>query len=185
MRDDSDKNTRQGFGEILSPVRSLLNSRFERAVVWVTRTFDKFCRHCYKTREYNWKNMPYPGFHGSVGLYRLNHTDYQFTLGWQLSQATRKVISAHSGFAHNCKAAISEIYNGWPWAGLVFNQNNCAACRIEHDLETSWLTLVARLRRNIKFGGTRSIVTLCRGDDLKNPILSPPPSVVQQNPLQQ
>ena len=81
VRDDTGKNIRQGFGELLSPVRSLLNSRFERAVVWVTRTFDKFCRNCYRTRQYNWAGMPYPGFHGAVGLYRLNHTDYNFTLG--------------------------------------------------------------------------------------------------------
>ncbi len=182
VRDDQGKNIRQGFGELLSPVRSLLNSRTERAIVWVTRAFDKFCPHCYKTREYNWARMPFPGFHGAVGLNRLNHTDYQFTLGWQLSHATRQVISAHSGFAHHCKAAISEIYNGWPWAGLVFNQNNCSACRIEHDLETSWYTLVARLRRNIKFGGSRSIITLCRGDDLAHPHLSPPPPVSQPDP---
>jgi len=174
IRDDSKSNLKQGFGELLSPIRSLLNSRIERAVIWVTRAFSKFCTHCYKSREYNWEQMPFPGFHGSVGLYRLNHTDYNFTLGWQLSAATRQIISAHSGYAHDCKAAISEIYSGWPWAGLVYNQNNCAACRIEHDLETSWLTLVGRLKRNIKFGAEKSIVALCRGDDLNNPDLPGP-----------
>ena len=182
IRDDSESNVRQGFGELMSPVRSLLNSRIERAADWVIRAFSVFCTHCYKSGEYNWNAMPFPGFHGAVGLYRLNHTDYNFTLGWQLSQATRQIISAHSGYAHNCKAAISEIYNGWPWAGLVYNQNNCAACRVEHDLETSWLTLVGRLRRNIKFGTGKTIVTLCRGDDLANPDLSGPP-VVQPGPI--
>ena len=159
VRNDSNENVRQGFGELLSPVRSLLRSRTNRAVVWVTRAFQKFCPHCYKEREYKKK---FPGFVGAVGLYRLNHTNYKLTLGWQLSKATRQIISAHSGFAHNCVAAKNTTYGRWPWAGTVFNHNNCSACRIEHDLQLSWLSTVGYLRQNVILGGPVVIAKPCK-----------------------
>ena len=122
---------RTGFDEIMSPVSTLLNARWERGVVSVARAHNKFCKDCFRDRV---DRRLYAGIDGDVRLMRLNFTDFELTLGWQLSTVSQTLISAHSGYADRCLAARPSLRNRWPWAARVFNENNCAACQMMYVL---------------------------------------------------
>lgn len=160
---------RSGFDEILSPVSTLLNARWERGVVSVARAHNKFCKDCFRDRV---DRRLYAGLDGNVRLMRLNFTDFELTLGWQLSTVSQTLVSAHSGYADRCLAARPSLRDRWPWAARVLNENNCAACQMMYVLTgraQELDTIAPSITRN--FGGNRSFgedtslptwVQLCR-----------------------
>ncbi len=121
----------RGFGEILSPINAALNARLARANLSVTRIFDRQCPGCFRSRR---DRRDLPGFDGRARLFRINHTDFSLTVGWQISPATQKLIAAHSGDAHKCFAAPGIGTKRTEWMVKVINENNCSACRIVYDL---------------------------------------------------
>ncbi len=154
--------SKQGFGEVLSPVTTLLNARTARASLSVTRIFNRQCKGCVRSRR-DYRELP--GFDGGARLFRINHTDFSLTVGWQLSPATRDLISAHSGIANNCFALPrQERTAGFnrpaiPWMVKVINENNCAACRIVYDLSAQ------PFRPDTAADTTASTVSQSAGDD--------------------
>ena len=54
---------RSGFDELLSPVSTLLNARWERGVVSVARAHNKFCKDCFRDRA---DRRLYAGIDGNV-----------------------------------------------------------------------------------------------------------------------
>ncbi|MFO1172434.1 MAG: hypothetical protein U1E49_15930 [Hyphomicrobiaceae bacterium] len=122
---------RSGFDELLSPVSTLLNARWERGVVSVARAHNKFCKDCFRDRA---DRRLYAGIDGNVRLMRLNFTDFELTLGWQLSTVSQTLVSAHSGYPDRCLAARPSLRDRWPWAARVLNENNCAACQMMYVL---------------------------------------------------
>lgn len=123
---------RTGFGELVSPITALLNSRLSRGSLSVTRAVQDLCPDCYRSRR---DRRALPGFDGEARIFRLNLTDFSLTLGWQLSSATRRIIAAHAGEAHKCFARPpGGARDERNWFAKVVNENNCAACRIVYDL---------------------------------------------------
>jgi len=126
---------RSGFGELMSPIAALLNSRLSRGSLSVTRAVEKLCPDCYRSRR---DRRSLPGFDVEARVFRLNLTDFSLTLGWQLSPATRKLIASHAGEAGKCFArprlALKPRRQSGNWFARVVNENNCAACRIVYDL---------------------------------------------------
>ena len=49
---------------------------------------------CFRDRE---DRRVYAGLDGDAQIYRLNFTDFELTLGWQLSDVTQGLIAAHAG----------------------------------------------------------------------------------------
>jgi hypothetical protein len=125
------RTSRQGFDELLSPLETLLNTRWERGVMALSREFRKLCPDCIRDRV---DRRIYAGLDGDARVFRLNFTDFPLTLGWHLSHVTQNLISAHSGYADRCFAARASITSGWQWAAQVLNENNCAACTIMYTL---------------------------------------------------
>ncbi len=122
---------RSGFDELMSPVSTLLNTRWERGLVSAARAHNKFCKDCFRDRA---DRRLYAGIDGDVRLMRLNFTDFELTLGWQLSTVSQTLVSAHSGYADRCLAARPSLRNRWPWAARVLNENNCATCQMMYVL---------------------------------------------------
>jgi hypothetical protein len=122
---------RTGFDELMSPVSTLLNTRWERGLASAARAHNKFCKDCFRDRV---DRRLYAGIDGDVRLIRLNFTDFELTLGWQLSTVSQTLVSAHSGYADRCLAARPTLRNRWPWAARVLNENNCAACQMMYVL---------------------------------------------------
>lgn len=125
------RTARSGFDELVSPVETLLNTRWERGVFSLNREFQKLCPDCIRDRQ---DRRLYSGIDGDVRLFRLNFTDFPFTLGWHLSRATQSLISAHSGYPDRCLAARASLRDQWPWVAQVLNENNCAACAMMYTL---------------------------------------------------
>lgn len=142
------RESRVGFGEIGSPIETLLSTRLSRGNLSVVRVVDQLCPGCYRSRT---DRRSLPGFDGDARLFRLNQTDFSLTLGWQLSPVTRQLVKAHTGQADKCFARpLSEMNTRARsrsagrrgqgggrenWFAKVINENNCAACRIMYDLE--------------------------------------------------
>lgn len=124
-------NKRRGYDELTSPLKALLNARWERGVASAARAFDQFCDDCIRDRE---DRRTYAGLDGRARIMRLNFTDFELTLGWRLSPITQSLISAHSGHPENCRAARASLREEWPWTARVLNENNCSACQMMYTL---------------------------------------------------
>jgi len=122
---------RSGFDELLSPIETLLATRWQRGVVSMGREFQAFCPNCFVDRV---DRRVYPGLDGDARVFRLNFTDFPLTLGWHLSHVTQTLISAHAGYADRCLAVRSSIFEGLQWAAQVFNENNCSACSLMYSV---------------------------------------------------
>lgn len=161
-------NTRRsGFDELFSPVETLLNTRWQRGVVSMSREFQKFCPNCFIDRE---DRRVHAGLDGDARVFRLNFTDFPLTLGWHLSHVTQDLISAHSGYADRCIAARGSITNSLQWAAQVLNENNCAACSLMYSVtgRAKELENVAPSVRSqaeaLKRGPIALSVDLCRAE---------------------
>jgi len=75
------ENHRQGISELLSPIRTMLNTRERRGYEAVYRGL----------QEQMLLEGRFPSF------FVLNQTDFRFPLGWQISDVTRRLIARHSG----------------------------------------------------------------------------------------
>lgn len=71
----------QGLSEPLSPLRTMLNARQKRGYLALNRGMEEL-------------GLTEKRF---LSLFVLNQTDLSFPLGWQISDVTRRLISAHSG----------------------------------------------------------------------------------------
>jgi hypothetical protein len=125
------RTQRSGFDEVASPLSALLNTRVERGVVSMARTFQGMCPACFTDRK---DQRTYAGLDGDARMFRLNFTDFAMTVGWQVSSVTGQLVSAHSGYAERCRAARPELREGWPWMAQVLNENNCAACQMMYSI---------------------------------------------------
>ncbi len=121
------RTKRSGFDELFSPLETMLNTRWERGVVSMSRAFQSLCPACFTDRQ---DRRTYAGLDGDARMFRLNFTDFALTVGWQVSSVTGKLVSAHSGFAERCRAARPELRETWPWMAQVLNENNCSSCQI-------------------------------------------------------
>lgn len=161
----------KGFDEALSPIDALLNTRWQRGVVSVARAYQKFCVNCFRDRE---DRRIYSGLDGDARLFRLNFTDFELTLGWQLSSISKGIIAAHAGSPEHCLAARASLRDRWPWVARVFNENNCSSCKVMYSLtgREAELQNIApsvtlngdRVKGNNVQGPLPNWVALCRSD---------------------
>ena len=157
---------RKGFDEVASPLETLLNTRWQRGVVSVARAYQKFCPDCFRDRE---DRRTYAGLDGEAQIYRLNFTDFELTLGWQLSGVSQGLIAAHAGSPERCLAARSSLRTIWPWSARVLNENNCSSCKIMYSL-TGRLSELQSIAPSITEAKGRAQgplptwVALCRAD---------------------
>lgn len=164
----------RGFDEAYSPVKTLMNTRWQRGVVSMARAFSKLCPNCYTDRH---DRRTYAGIDGDARLFRLNFTDYSLTLGWQLSHISESIIEAHSGYAGSCLAAVPSLRQTMDWSARVLNENNCSACAMMYSLtgRSSELDQIGPSVTKMAggFGASRSIAAqaelpswtkLCRAD---------------------
>ena len=156
-----------GFDELLSPLQTLLNARWQRGVVSMGREFQKFCPNCFIDRI---DRRVYPGLDGDARVFRLNFTDFPLTLGWHLSNVTQVLISAHSGYADRCAAVRASTNAGLLWTAQVLNENNCAACSIMYSVtgRANELETIAPSVRSqaeaLKRGPIAPSIQLCRAE---------------------
>jgi hypothetical protein len=127
----ADINKRRGFDEVASPLKTLLNARWERGVASAARAFDKYCDDCIRDRE---DRRNYAGIDGRARIMRLNFTDFELTLGWQISPITQSLIAAHSGHPQHCRATRASLRKEWDWSARVLNENNCSSCQMMYAL---------------------------------------------------
>jgi len=157
---------RNGFDEIASPLETRLNTRWQRGVVSVGRAYQRFCPDCFRDRE---DRRVYAGLDGEAQIYRLNFTDFELTLGWQLSDVSQGLIAAHSGSPERCLAARSSLRLIWPWSARVLNENNCSSCKIMYTL-TGRLNELQSIAPSVTQSPVRAKgplptwVALCRAD---------------------
>jgi hypothetical protein len=130
----------QSFGDLLSPVRTMLSTRPTRSQL------DKQRVRAFLNTTPGITVGTEGDFSTPTPLVELNHTEFEVPLGWQLSEASRALIAAQSGEAHRCGfAAIFQIVQPnfeTPFEDeeafdhvneLVLN-NNCVACSVPFRL---------------------------------------------------
>ena len=163
----SARNNPTGFDELVSPLQTLLNARWQRGLVSMAREYQKFCPGCFIDRE---DRRVYPGLDGDARVFRLNFTDFPLTLGWHLSNVTQVVISAHSGYANHCAAVRASTNATLKWTAQILNENNCAACSIMYSLtgRAKELESIAPSVRSqveaLKRGPIAQSIELCRAE---------------------
>lgn len=131
MREEETK--RRGFDELFSPIKTMLNTRWSRGVAAVARAFDRYCPGCFRETK---DRRFYPGLDGFARMLRINFTDFELTLGWQLSRISQSLVLMHSAYPDRCIATRPSVVEQgkWPWAARVFNENNCSACKLLYTI---------------------------------------------------
>jgi hypothetical protein len=101
----------QGVSELLSPVRTMLNTRQKRGYL----ALDRSMKELLLLEGRTWSPFV------------LNQTDFAFPLGWQISDVMRRLISAHTG-----EPTGVEFPGGWlEYFGNLIRQDRGRVGRIE------------------------------------------------------
>lgn len=130
----------QGFGDLLSPIRTMLSSRPTRAQMAKHRT------RAFINRAPGLTIGTEGDFSSPSPLIQLNHEEFKIPLTWQLSEASRRLIAVQSGEAERCGfGSVFEIVQpdivtsyaqrkAFDHINDLVRSNNCVACSIAYRL---------------------------------------------------
>lgn len=130
----------QGFGDALSPVRTMLSTRPTRSQLAKHRV------RAFLNRAPGITLGTEGAFSSPTPLVELNQTEFTVPLGWQLSDASRTLIALQSGEAHRCGFASTfqevqtnpetsfEEREAFHHINDLLRNNNCVACSIPFRL---------------------------------------------------
>jgi hypothetical protein len=132
------------FGEMLSPIRTMLRTRERRGTLawyrWLTG-------HRWEHRGCGFATDGLCNFTGST----LNYSDFRIPLGWQLSSISRYLIEREAGYAHRTAAWEEESYdlNSYEPKARIFGllqENDEYACNAQHILHGVTEEMLNRMR---------------------------------------
>lgn len=87
------------FGEVMSPLRGLMNARERRGYLAWYRYYLNYCGQV-------WEATACLSTHSSLDL-----TDFHVPLGWRLSPLTARLIAAHTGRPERTASWLNEVYD--------------------------------------------------------------------------
>ena len=142
ITDDSDPKPGavEGFGDLLSPVRTMLSSRSTRSQMAKhrVRAFVNRSPALYQGSQFE--------FASPTPMVSMNQQEFHIPLTWQLSEASRKLVTVQAGEAQRCGlAGVFEIVRLDPATSYaqskafehindLMRSNNCVACSIAFRL---------------------------------------------------
>jgi hypothetical protein len=130
----------QGFGDILSPIRTMLSSRPTRSQMAKHRV------RAFVNRLPGLTVGTEGDFSSPTPWVQMNQQEFHIPLTWQLSGTSRKLIAAQAGEAQRCGlASLFEIVQPDPTTSYeqskafehindLIRDNNCVACSIPYRL---------------------------------------------------
>lgn len=130
----------QGFGDLLSPIRTMLSSRPTRSQMAKHRV------RAFVNRSPGMTLGTLGDFTSPTPWVQINQQEFHIPLTWQLSEANRKLIAVQAGEAQRCGlASVFEIVRPDPTTSYeqskafdhindLVRSNNCVACSIPYRL---------------------------------------------------
>lgn len=131
----------EGFGDLLSPIRTMLSSRPTRSQMAKHRI------RAFINRAPGMVSGTSGEFSSPTPMVQLNHEEFKVPLTWQLSEASRRLIALQSGEAHRCgySSGVFEIVQptndtsntqsrAFAHINNLVRSNNCIACSITYRL---------------------------------------------------
>lgn len=130
----------QGFGDLLSPIRTMLATRPTRSEMAKHRV------RAFINRSPEITVGTKGDFSSPAPWVRLNQQEFHIPLTWQLSETSRKLIAAQAGEAQRCGfRSVFEIIEPEPTTSYqqskafehineMIRDNNCVACSIPYRL---------------------------------------------------
>lgn len=130
----------QGFGDVLSPIRTMLSSRPTRSQMAKHRV------RAFVNRSPELTIGTEGDFSSPTPWVQMNHQEFHIPLTWQLSEVSRNLIAVQAGEAHRCElGGIFEVVQPDPTTSYeqskafehindLLRDNNCVACSIAYRL---------------------------------------------------
>ncbi len=130
----------QGFGDLLSPIRTMLSSRSTRSQMAKHRV------RAFVNRSPGLTVGTKGDFSSPTPWVQMNQQEFHIPMTWQLSDASRKLVAAQAGEAQRCGyASVFEIVQPNPTTSYeqrqafehindLIRSNNCVACSIPYRL---------------------------------------------------
>ena len=130
----------QGFGDVLSPIRTMLSSRPTRSQMAKHRV------RAFVNRSPGLSVGTQGDFSSPTPWVQMNQEEFHIPMTWQLSEPSRKLIAVQAGEAQRCGfASVFEIIQPDPTISYeqskafdhindLIRSNNCVACSIPYRL---------------------------------------------------